>query len=118
MENTITTIPVFCDKCGKDISGKPYMLLNGMNICGICQIKLGVYTHMKNNLKTEQLCTLQFDKHTLVAAWKALFGNDWKKNWRDEDRIREMKSIIDGKTIPCRPLQSWINCIEVLRYCL
>lgn len=59
-----------------------------------------------------------FDEPTLVAAWKALFGDTWKKSWRDFDRIREMKSIIDGGTMPCRPLQSWINCIEVLMHCL
>ena len=69
-------------------------------------------------LPIQNVINCAFDKTTLVAAWKALFGDEWKRNWRDEDRAIEMKSIIDGVTMPCRPLQNWINCIEVLRHCL
>lgn len=72
----------------------------------------------KATLPINSVTNCAFDEPTLVAAWKALFGEDWKRNYRDNDRIREMKSIIDGGTMPCRPLKNWIKCIDTLRHCL
>lgn len=56
-----------------------------------------------------------FNDQTLVDAWKALYGLEWKKNLQDVDRIREMKSILCGGTMPCASITEWIKCIDVLR---
>jgi len=76
---------------------------------------------MKNeeqNDLLQRVINCAFDEDTLVASWKALFGDDWKRSFRDYDRVREMKSIINGGTMPCRPIENWIKCIDILRHCL
>lgn len=76
---------------------------------------------MKNEQQNDLLqrvINCAFDEDTLVAAWKALFGDGWKRSFIDYDRVREMKSIINGRTLPCRPIENWIKCIDILRHCL
>lgn len=29
-----------CDRCGRPLMGKGYLIVNGWNICGICQFEL------------------------------------------------------------------------------
>ena len=30
----------FCDKCGRPLDGKGYLIIDGWKICGVCQFEL------------------------------------------------------------------------------
>ena len=62
----------------------------------------------------QKINSITYDDDTLVAAWLALYGKEWKKSLQDNDRIREMKSIIGGGTIPCVSFNKWVDCIKIL----
>ena len=55
-----------------------------------------------------------YSDETLLKGFKALFGNEWKKTWNDASKVHEMKSIIDGGTMPCVSFKNWKNCIDIL----
>ena len=50
----------------------------------------------------------------LLKGYNTLLGDQLKRPLDDASRIREMKSIINGGTIPCVTFNNWKNCIEVL----
>ena len=54
------------------------------------------------------------DDEKLTVAFHILFDKDWKKYWTEKDKAREMRSIFNGGTQPCRPFENWVKCIEYL----
>ena len=34
-----------------------------------------------------------YSDETLLKAFKALFGNEWKRTWNDASKIQEMKKV-------------------------
>ena len=38
--NTTSNCTTECDRCGRGLSGKSYIIIDGMNICGVCQFEV------------------------------------------------------------------------------
>jgi hypothetical protein len=54
------------------------------------------------------------DDEKLTVAFHILFDKDCKKYWTERDKAREMRSIFNGGTQPCRPFENWVKCIKYL----
>jgi hypothetical protein len=37
-----------CDRCGRPLMGKGYLIVNGWNICGVCQFELQMQNTRKD----------------------------------------------------------------------
>ncbi len=62
------------------------------------------------------VCAL--DDKILAEAFSILFDPLWKRNWKDRDKANEMRSIIQGRDMPCRPFMNYAECIDFLsRHC-
>ena len=58
------------------------------------------------------------DDKILAEAFSILFDPLWKRNWKDRDKANEMRSIIQGRDMPCRPFMNYAECIDFLsRHC-
>lgn len=70
--------------------------------------------------KTKKEMTIVWESSHLLSddiladAFHILWGTDWKRHWSDYDKAREMRSIFNGGTQPCRPFSDWVKCIEFL----
>ena len=72
----------------------------------------------KDNLKNKSNVLLGtvhlLDDKVLTDAFHILFDQGWRKHWAERDKAREMKSIFNAGTQPCRPFENWVKCIEFL----
>jgi len=51
----------------------------------------------------------------LAQAWCLMHGNDWKY-WKDADKARDMRSILQGGTMPCVSFERWMNVIDFITF--
>lgn len=54
------------------------------------------------------------DDEILSKAFRILFGDDFKRFFRDDYKASEMRSILSGGTMPCVSFENWLNCISFL----
>lgn len=62
----------------------------------------------------EIINAINLSDETLTIAYVFLFDKDWKRDWSIKSKANEMRTIIRGGDMPCRPFAKWAKCIKFI----
>ena len=104
-----------------DDSGRSYVLSTAHNVSLSLQDDdrtLKVFTNGKGRQLYAGLdpeLAKGLSDHILAGAYRVLFGEDWKKGWNDASLAYEMRMILGGGDMPCRPFVRWMDTMIFLQ---
>jgi hypothetical protein len=53
--------------------------------------------------------------HKLAEAFRILYGAEWKRDWNEQSKAYEMRSILRGGTMPCVPFEKWVHTVNFIQ---